>query len=491
MRFASSGVFAPVTPQLDFIWFIWGVAVICLVSMFAASIVFPMAFLIALLWAFCMLVCIPLVGTPQQAIALAVSFVVIFNAAYMPVFGFFQGINGAPSRLYMIALGLRSAWYAGALLVVAGFILKADRKQLGRGLIFTSVVSLFMLMACFAISSTPLDVRGSYLVNSYLPLVLTLFCLGAVCALPPLSFRDGLYLSRIVWAALIASAVYFVVLPFFYDVFRPDLASYHRARPGTYIPYGGYDIAWGTRIEGVYFNRFVASFPDPIVAGYFFASLSFAMYVAKMWRAFALLAVLLLLSLSKGAWLCFFQAAVLYWLGRKSLLLLWPAVFVMLAFLLGLNSLIDASNRVHFNGLVGGFLSIFQGGMKALLVGFGMGDGGNMGRGYVAGGSLAKGWLGSGSESGIGVLVHQLGMIGLAGLGLLVASFYSTAMKAVRAATDEASRNSIIAVVALYLSLLLNTPLQENCINASILSSILLGSVLIRSLMAGKSETSG
>lgn len=207
----------------------------------------------------------------------------------------------------------------------------------------------------------------------------------------------------------------------------------------------------------------------------------------------AWLLLLLVLSMSKGAWLFLAQAFILYFCALKSRRLLLPAAILLAAVQLAAASVFDASNRMHLLGLQGGLLSLIHGGPVSLVMGYGVGEGGNLARAYVAGGAWGAGWLASGSESGVGVFAHQLGLVGVALMGLLMLSLF----RVTGSEFDKLDRSghgmplggrSIIAIKAMLISLIINSLLQENCINASVLSSVLLGAVLLRSVVDSQPE---
>lgn len=467
--------------SLGFGLVLWSIAVFSAVLLFAASIPLPLLFLFGAVWTAGLFVVILRQKSPSDSLLLAVLFVVVFNASYLPLFGAFSGVIGQPTMLYKVALGLRSFWYALSILYV-GWAFTKEKYLFADRLKTITIICLFYLAASSIASPAPLDGRLTYLLNSFIPLVMTVFCLGALCLSDGVSKDDGNGLSYIVLLGLLIGTAYFFTLPYFYDVFRPDLGSFFRAAPGEYIAKGGYDPSWGSRIGGFYFNRFVGTFPDPIIGGYFFSAMAYAFFVTRRYILSALIGVLLVLSFSKGAWLFFAQALILYGVGRKNKSLVIPFSLVFVSFHMLVGGILDASNRMHFLGLVGGISSVISGGVFKVIFGYGLGHGGNLGRGYVEGGALGSGWLGSGSESGIGVLVHQLGFGGAILVFLLIWYFLKETSEQAKKSASASNLNSILAIQAIFLSLLINVPLQENCINASVLSSLLLSAILIRTL---------
>lgn len=460
-----------------------------IVFLFAAATHYGIFFLIAIAASGLSLSFVILNRRVEYILLYSLLFVVGFNATYLPLFGMFSAFEGQPTILLRYALGVRSAWFVVAMLIATLVVVYRYREAVHK-LARPLVIALISLVASSIFSGAGLDAIFTYLLNSFVPLFLTLFCLGAILSLPALSAHDTKVLGRIVVVYSLLATIYFLVLPYTYDIFRPDLASFLRARPGEYIPKGSYDISWGTKIFGYEITRLVGTFPDPIIAGYFFSATAFAFYVAKKHLAFLVLSVLLIFTFSKGAWLFYFQAIVLYWIGNHRKYLIVPTAILLLCTQLGLAAYLDASNRMHYLGLVGGTMSVFRADIKSLSIGFGVGDGGNLGRSSLVGGAFDAGWLGSGSESGIGVLVHQLGMLGLIALLASAFAFWKHSgfsLPSIKGSDDMAL---ISGIRSLGLSLVLNMPLQENCINSSVLSSVLLGAVLLRGFLSYPNSSS-
>lgn len=465
--------------KLRFAIVMWMAASLGVVFTFAATVSFPLFFLIA-----CLLTLLPgliiiFLGNPINGLLLAALFIVSFNAFYHPLFGFFSGLLGYPTGLYRLALGIRSAWYCLALMAVAVQICRMSpqvRKSVG----YPIVIFLLFIAVNFLLSGGGFDSRISYLMNSFLPLSFTVIGFGAVLSNIKIDQGDARLLYRLLIAMSVVGCVYFFMLPLTYDFFRPDLASFMRIRPGDYIPKGGFDPSWGTRIEQYYFNRFVGSFPDPIIAGYFFACMTFIAYISRWRMALLWFGLLLAISLSKGAWMFFVQAVIIYQLYKKGRAYAILGAAALCGFQLSLGAFIDSSNKMHFLGLIGGVASVFQGGVKAMILGYGVGDGGNMGHT----GGLGASWLASGSESGIGVIAHQLGLLGTLLLIICFWRLFRLSAKSGDAVVplSQDDRERLSGVKALLLSLMVNSFLQENCINASLLSTVVVGVLLISAL---------
>lgn len=471
----------------------WCIFVTGIVFTFAASASSTAFFLLGAVFSGALMMLLVFTSKPADMILLASLFCVVFNATYHPMFGLFLALQGEAAPVLKFALGVRSAWYAAALLLICWNLARRDGSPQFRSMAIVAMLCLGFVAVAALLSRAPFDSRVTYALNSFVPTFATVFCIGSVCALPALSGKDSNLVLRLILVATGLAFFYFLLLPETYDIFRPDLASFLRSRPGEYIARGEYDPSWGTRIYGFELNRFVGSFPDPIIAGYFLASMCFVVMVGRKRAMSAWLLLLLVLSMSKGAWLFLAQAFILYFCALKSRRLLLPAAILLAAVQLAAASVFDASNRMHLLGLQGGLLSLIHGGPVSLVMGYGVGEGGNLARAYVAGGAWGAGWLASGSESGVGVFAHQLGLVGVALMGLLMLSLF----RVTGSEFDKLDRSghgmplggrSIIAIKAMLISLIINSLLQENCINASVLSSVLLGAVLLRSVVDSQPE---
>jgi hypothetical protein len=481
----DAGLLAGRNASLGFLVVAWCIFVTGIVFTFAASASSTVFFLLGVIFSGALMMMMVFTSRPAEMILLASLFCVIFNATYHPTFGFFLALQGEAAAVLKFALGVRSAWYAAALLLICWTLGRKNATAQFRSMALVVMLCLGFVALAAAVSRAPFDARVTYALNSFIPTFATVFCMGCICTFPALSGRDSNFILRLILIATGLAFFYFLLLPDTYDTFRPDLASFLRSRPGEYIARGEYDPSWGTRIYGHELNRFVGSFPDPIIAGYFLASMCFVVLIGRKRAMSAWLLFLLAISMSKGAWLFLAQACILYFCALKSRRLLLPATILLACVQIAAASVFDASNRMHLLGLQGGLLSLIHGGPVALVMGYGVGEGGNLARAYVAGGAWGAGWLASGSESGVGVFAHQLGLVGVALMGLLLLRFFGVTSSELarfdRQQYPKAGR-SIIAIEALLMSLMINSLLQENCINASVLSSVLLGAVLLRSV---------
>lgn len=462
--------------NLDFITIIWFVSVIGLVFLYSAAVIHPIFFLFALAFAVVLFLFALFTPYTQNKLFLTVMFLIVFNGSYHPFFGIFSGINGYPSEILRYALALRSVWYVALLAIIACIFIHTEAchlARLGKAVIFLCVVILIDSV----LSNASISGRITYLLNSFLPLVFTIFHLGAISASPSITEEDSAVTLKVIISVSIFSICYFFLLPITYDFFRPDLGSFLRLGPGEFIPRGGYDPSWGTKIQQFVFNRFVGTFPDPIIAGYFLASMTFMMLMVRRTKLAIYFSILLFISLSKGAWLFLGQAIILYHINKRSKSMMFIAALSMAFIQLGMATILDASNKIHLLGLQGGTASIFRGGIKTAILGFGVGDGGNLGQGAVES-IFSASWLISGAESGVGVFIHQLGLMGLVSMIFLYKQFFNVTKNSAKLNNDDTS----LAIEALLISLTINMLLQENCINASVLSSVLFSAILMKSL---------
>ncbi len=417
-------------------------------------------------------------GADRMLLALPVC-VVAFNGLYAPVLGLFLGLLGDAPVLYKIVLGLRSAAYAALLAWCVGALCMSKVSNPFFRLAFPGLILL--LLVWVAVSPVGLEARSAYLFNSFLPFFMSLLVAAYLCTyryavVTPGAFR---FVVTALVVLLLVGAIYFLLLPSFYHVFRPDLVASKSGGAGGIVMYGEYDGSWRTSIEGYRFNRMVGTFADPIVIGYLCAVMAFVSLVFSLPVSGAVFIVMLVCTLAKGAALFFIQSVCIYYIGRRNraIRILCTIAFVVLQ--IGFAGLTNTSGRVHLQGLIGGVSSIVSAPIAQKILGFGLGQGGNLGSAdfaaaaTAAGGSWRTAWLGSGAESAIGVIAHQTGA-----LGLLTLAAFSLALMLFRV-RDEKTDRPYHAIVCLWSALLCNCFLQENCFNVSVTSSVLLGTVLL------------
>lgn len=463
--------------NLRFAIVLWVFFAFATVATYAASAAMPIFFLLGAAISVVPLALVAFSGSPAKGLLLSALFLIGFNAFYHPLFGIFSASAGGPTGLYRLVLGMRSAWYAAALLIVTVqciWMLVAFRIKM---LVPFALVMAYLLIH-FVISSGAMDSRVSYLLNSFVPFVCTMVTLVAIMQGTKLSEVDAQMVMRTLIIITVIGSTHFILMPLTYDIVRPDLASFLRARPGFQIPKGGYDPGWGSLLFGYVFNRYVGSFPDAIIAGYFCSAMVYVAYIKRYKMPFVFFGILLAGTFSKGAWLFFVQAVIIGKIYARTRFGAFLMAVIFITVQLSLASIVDGSNRMHLYGLIGGFTTLFAAGIKEVVAGFGLGNGGNMARHYVEGGAYGDGWLGSGSESGIGVIAYQLGFVGL----LLFAMLLWLVISGPSGAKDGKSYKANVAIKALVLSLFINSFLQENCINSSVLCFITLSALLLSSL---------
>jgi hypothetical protein len=465
----STQAMQPPAPLSAFVWLYFVMA--CLIC-FAIAQVMIGAALIGLVIAACVFVT-PLVGDrtglQDRLIVAAVSVGVLITAFYPPIIGFFMGIEGrAKVFLVTILLGIRSSLFA--LWIVAAFLIFVVRGgRLSEYLMFV----LFCLVIGVGLvnGGGGFQPKVTYLLNSFLPLFGVLAVITYVTKDSDAFVKYDRLLMNVVLAIAAIGALYFPVLILNTDIFRPDLAMLHQAVAGVS---GALPGQWHSRIYDTLVPRFVGTFPNPILFGYFFAVASYVLFVRRRYWFSALFFLGTLLSVSKGAIMFLAVAHVLRFALLKRPIYFWLLLFPIVAFELGLAYLLDGSNRVHLRGLLGGIQSILSAGILAKGIGFGLGSGGNLARTELEGGPYSGGWLASGSESGIGVLVYQLGSIGVL-LFLVLAWRALFAYKGL----NGIHRTNACAVVALCAAWFSNMLLQEDLINVTIASQMLLAVILL------------
>jgi len=397
-----------------------------------------------------------------------------FLAMYYPIFGnAYSYYEVFSADVLKLQIGARSVLFSSILcisaLVFSGYVRRGEKSDF-----HFLVLACLYLLCSFYVSDAVFMAKTTYVLNSFLPVFLTLFFI--------LKLEKGASILRrqeisaiyaVVYFILLLVVVYSLVLSDFYDVFRPDIVASVRERDLLPLGYGLYPGPWWTQIESIEFIRLVGVFPDPIILGYFLAVMSVVFLVDKKYLAFSVCACLLLLSLSKGAWLFCFNTVFLVIVFKYFKRIYIPILLLLVVGQLIMAKYLNSSAAIHYYGLEGGLTSILSG-VKTIFIGYGVGNGGNLAS-ISAEGWERNSWLSSGSESGVGVLLFQLGFIGLGLVLLWLRKIYFISSGKYNHAYSGWS-------ISLVFAFFINSFLQENCINSSLLGILLLGVMLITSL---------
>ena len=340
------------------------------------------------------------------------------------------------------------------------------------------IVGCFVVvLAGFVFSGADLQSRVAYLANSFLPLFGVIYAIRESIDKPRVNESGEASLVLLAFFLLLVGAIFNALLFLgSYDIFRPDLYFSYRDRGEVSMSYGDFPRPWLSSIGGVGFFRMSGLFSDPIQWGYF-CSLTLLGCYFKFVRSgmkVVYLAVMfvpllfLMLSGSKGSWLLFLGVVFIFHsmkngvvAGRLSILFYFIAVFVV-------SSLPGTSGVIHLAGLVGGVTSVLGGDILNLVFGFGMGSGGNLIT--SVGGDVddyRKTWLLTGSESGYGVFIYQLG---IAGTFLFVAGLLRIRLSCISFVGLCDRKVFTYSLVVAYFVLFL---LQENLVNSAFLYMLL------------------
>jgi len=454
--------------------YVWSYMVLLLLVTFSVAQYFPVVSLVGLFVAgfiFLAPFFFKFLTVESRLVFSSVVFGVLLTALYPPFVGFFSGLNGGVnSILIKILLGLRSAFFSVWIYIAFSILVFKDGSK--RSVLFLFLVTLIIIVG-LAVGPGSVEPKVTYLFNSFL----ALFSVLGVIAFVVSEKVDVNFLGEVVFklavVVCLVSIVYFPILILNLDVFRPDLALFHQSVEGRGLS-GALPPQWTSLVYGEFYPRFVGSFPNPILFGYFFALVSYVFFVKD--RYFISLALLgfVFLSLSKGAILLFLMAMVFRFALRRSKLVFWIVFLGVVTSSLSLAYVLDGSNRVHLRGLMGGISSVVSSSIDNKIFGFGLGSGGNLARAELEDGPVSEGWLASGSESGVGVLTYQFGFLGLTVFLLLIMNVFKRGL-------DNSLSGSSIAAVSLVFAWFANTLLQEDLINVTIVSQLLMTVVVLKS----------
>jgi len=398
---------------------------------------------------------------------------IIFLALYFPILGGVLDLFGnVELRILKIAVGIRSSVYSvGIVMFVLLSYISYRHKFIARSNRNIFFFTTFYLTASFFYSSEDLTLKATYLLNTFIPLFFSYL------AILYLNFYKGIYLNKqpiIMWLAIMVCfcIVYFFALDHIYDVVRPDLVSAVKSKSGEPLNYGAYPGSWQSIIGEFRFQRFVGSFPDPIIFGYLLAVISIYLIAINKYLFSLVVLVLLAFSGSKGAWLFFINAIFLINVLRYIPQLRVTVVGILISIQFIAAFLFHSSAFIHLSGLLGALRSVTSGTIQELLFGFGIGAGGNLAR--ISSTSQEHGWLSSGSESGIGILVYQLGIVGLS----LYLALIFLIDKKLMAKFNESRDGKYLYPLSMLYSIFINSMLQENCVNSSVVSIIIFATLI-------------
>lgn len=462
--------------------FVWVFQLFIVLTCFATAQYFPVMAIVGTMLSIVMFF-VPFFGDRQhlqdRLLVSAVSFAIVITAFYPPFLGMFSSIEGGVNGFFVkLFLGLRSAFFATW--VGVAFVLIVIYRHLRYG--YAKLFALFFILLVGALNGAlSLEAQITYFLNAFLPLFVTILIIPYLIENGQNFERHAKYAEKLLVLSAIISLIYFPILMMNLDIFRPDLALMHQTIEGRGLN-SALPPQWQSYINGEFFPRFVGTFPNPILLGYFCAISSFVFFIRERNLISILFAILTVATLSKGAILFLLVAHLLRLSLIRSLLLFWLALILVVAGSLTLAYFLDGSNRVHLRGLTGGVQSVLTASPVNFLFGFGIGSGGNLARSQLEDGPVSAGWLASGSESGIGVLIYQLGFVGIAFLAFICSAIYHAAT--VNKSHASTNATSVVALCAAWFA---NMLLQEDLINVTISSQMLLA-VIMLSAFDGKAS---
>jgi len=449
----------------------------CLMTMLILSVSVVIVAFKSILVAACLL-CLFLAGMaalvkrPQEILFVSALSSILFLASYFAVLGWVLGVTGYVDLLPLkSAIGLRSGIFS---IGIATFILIVIfcRKKQERGLNKWVLITASLLVYSFYSSPAPLVPKVTYILNSFFPLYFSYLCI-LYLDLEQKIIINKKYMVTFIGMMITFFATYFISLELIYDYVRPDLISIVRSKDATPLMYGDYPGSWGSMIGDVKFQRFVGSFPDPIIFAYLLAGLAIYLITVNQYSYSLLVVILLLLTGSKGGWLVYINTIILFCIITRAPRLRWVTISGLISAQMMAAVMFHSSAFIHLQGLIGAINSLMTANLKSIFLGFGVGVGGNLQR--FSAGSEQHGWLSSGSESGVGVLIYQLGITGLLVYFVLIYLIDKKLMNRFKRTKDT----KYIYALGLIYATFINSFLQENCINSSIISIIVFVTLII------------
>lgn len=357
----------------------------------------------------------------HKYVLLALLFIFL-NVFQNTIFGLSFNINPTKNDNLLLFLGVKDiliAFIIISLILCDKDFIKCLTIKLKKHEIFILIWFLVIFISFF-LSSGLFMAKLSYVRNFCFGFLLYFF--GKLV----IKNKDALtiFLKFVVGMAILVCLFAFLEFLFFdkfvyLDVFHLD--KIYQAKHGHPSPTdvellpSGREVRYGTDIMGVPFSRIGSTFFEPVNLSYFLAFswviLLFLFYRNKnLLSAFLVISSGLILSFGKGGWIvAFFSFIGLVLFTNKIIvklrhLLLINLLYVVIIILFGYK--ISYSAAMHIIALGYGFKS-----MLTNLLGFGLGSGGNFEN--IFSHRDITDYLLSGADSTFGVIMFQLGGIGI------------------------------------------------------------------------------
>ncbi|WP_157627901.1 hypothetical protein [Thermodesulfatator autotrophicus] len=398
-------------------------------------------------------------------------FSTIYLAFYFPFYGFILNFTSNYKNL-LYAVGIRSLLISFFL-----FLIFFSKKIFKKNLLY--FMTIFYLILEFLRSENKIG-GIIYLLNSFFPVFLFLIVLHFTAKYrfkgkyEYFKKNDSILILRIVFVVMLVVYIIDLIYGFYFlqlqEIFHPKyvLAIKHKGHPfeGLYHP------SWFSIIGNNCYLRFLGIFPDAIKNGYFLALFFILIFHTKLKpKIFKIYFSLFLLSslvftLCKGALCLLVIYFVTYFLVKLNYIRRFSFYIVyilIILFLLIIASFyFPGSNTVHVLGLINALYFLSDSSILETLLGKGLGFGGNLAVIYTTSGN----WIKAGAESGVGVVLTNLGLI-----GFCLYSFYFFSLWRILLKENNKCSNMM---VSLLLSLYVLSFLQEDLINSSIWSMFFL-----------------
>lgn len=269
-------------------------------------------------------------------------------------------------------------------------------------------VTAYGLLSAVLLAAEPIAALASYR-NLVTPM---LFVLLGLLAAHSTTVRHYSLALIALGGAVIMFGIYELVTPrFWQDAGIEALWSAKgiRVSPGTGLPGNFYS---SEQVDDQQIRRMVGSFADPVNLGTFLFALLVATWLMRRWILLALTLAAILLAVSKGALLGVLIFAALWSHSYANRLVRTITILAVLAagttfYMFAITSS-TGSTTAHINGFVAALLELPQ-----HPLGRGMGNVGVLAGLFDGGSDSAV------SETGIGSIVSQLGLVGIIAYGTL------------------------------------------------------------------------
>jgi|TARA_X000001388_G_scaffold35536_1_gene25037 hypothetical protein len=299
-----------------------------------------------------------------------------------------------------------------SILICAAMSIGISHHIKRQGLPPTPIVLLtFSILISTMLPVEQAGVKLQYLANTYIPLILSTAALQYHLSSKKITEPSVKNYQGLAIAVLLSIPLGYLIS---FQLIPTEFFSEHQGNKGFSL-YNGLPLTWWTVLGDHVIARFPGTSDDPILFGYISSALCIVFLSGRKYLLAALFSFAAIISLSKGAliWLIAtsLMAGMTTKIKQRNYIYIVGSI-VLVAGYLSFASAANTSANVHIVGLVSPIVSAITSFGPSSLIGNGVGSSGNLLKIFLMGDLDTDSWLAGGAESGIGLLVYQIGFIG-------------------------------------------------------------------------------